>query len=147
MSELLGQLSSLFTLAFAFSTMLSMGLGLTLAEIVMPLRNVRFVLSALGVNLLIVPAVALLLAGVLGLHPDLRIGLLLLACAAGAPMVPKLVQIAKGDAATAVALTALLIVATLVFLPLALPILLPGVVVDSGGIATSLAAQMLLPLV
>jgi BASS family bile acid:Na+ symporter len=146
MSELLATLSGLFTLAFSFSTMLSMGLGLTVAEIAMPLRNGRFVLSALGINLLIVPAVALLLAGVLGLHPDLRIGLLLLAAAPGAPMVPKLVQIAKGDAATAVALTALLIVATVVFLPLVLPLLLPGVVVDPGGIATSLATQMLLPL-
>jgi predicted Na+-dependent transporter len=146
MSELLGELSSLFTLAFSFTTMLSMGLGLTVVEIVKPLRNLRFVLAALGVNFLLPPALALVLAEVLGLDPDLRIGLLLMASAAGAPMVPKLVQIAKGDAATAVALTALLIVATVVFLPLALPILLPGVVVDSVGIARSLAIQLLLPL-
>jgi predicted Na+-dependent transporter len=146
MSELLDALSSLFTLAFSFTTMLSMGLGLTVAEIVRPLRNLRFVAAALAVNLLLVPALAMVLASALGLSTDLRIGLLLLAAAPGAPMLPKLVQIARGDAATAVALTALLIVATVVFLPLALPILLPGAVVDSGGIATSLATQMLLPL-
>jgi hypothetical protein len=146
-SEVLGELSSLFTLAFSFTTMLSMGLGLTVAEIVTPLRNLRFVGAALAVNFLLVPAAAMLLAPLVGLSADLRIGLLLIACAAGAPMVPKLVQIAKGDAATVVALTTLLIVATVGFLPLALPILLPGVVVESGGIARSLATQMLLPLV
>ena len=146
MSEPLATLSSLFTLAFAVSTMLSMGLGLTVAEIAMPLRNVRFVLSALGINFLIVPAVALLLARVLALHPDLRVGLLLIACAAGAPMVPKLVQIARGDAATAVALTTLLIVATGRKTTVALPVLLQGVEVDPAEIATALTTQMLLPL-
>jgi BASS family bile acid:Na+ symporter len=146
MSDLLGELSRLFTLAFSFTTMLSMGLGLTIAEIVRPLRSLRFVAAALAVNFVLVPAVAMLLASALALSTDLRVGLLLLAAAPGAPMLPKLVQIARGDAATAVALTALLIVVTVVVLPLVLPILLPGVVVDSGGIATSLATQMLLPL-
>jgi BASS family bile acid:Na+ symporter len=60
-------------------------------------------------------------------------------------MVPKLAQIARGHAATAVALVTLLIVATVVFAPLALPLLL-GVSVDAGAIVTSLAGQLLLPL-
>ena len=144
--EILAGISQLATLAFAVSTMLAMGMGLTLRELLEPLRNVRFILAALGINFIIVPAVAWLLAQVLGLAPDIRIGLLLIACAAGAPAVPKLVQIAKGDAATAVMLVTLLIVVTVVFAPLALPLLLPGVTVDSGAIAMSLAGQMLLPL-
>jgi BASS family bile acid:Na+ symporter len=126
--------------------MLAMGMGLTLREVLEPLRNWRFVAGALLLNFVIVPAIAWLLAQVLGLAPDIRIGLLLIACVAGAPMVPKLVQIAKGDAATAVALVALLIVVSVIFAPLALPLLLPGLTVDSGAIAGGLALQMLLPL-
>jgi BASS family bile acid:Na+ symporter len=145
MSEFLAEISQLATMAFAISTMLAMGMGLTVREVVAPLRNVRLLLAALLVNFLIVPAAAWLLAALLGLAPDLRIGLLLIACAAGAPMVPKLAQIARGQAATAVALVTLLIVATVVFAPLALPLLL-GVSVDAGAIVTSLAGQLLLPL-
>jgi BASS family bile acid:Na+ symporter len=144
--EILAGISQLATLAFAVSTMLAMGMGLTLRELLEPLRNVRFILAALGINFIIVPAVAWLLAQVLGLAPDIRIGLLLIACAAGAPGVPKLVQIAKGDAATGAVLVTLLIVVTVVFAPLALPLLLPGVSVDPVAIAISLAGQMLLPL-
>jgi BASS family bile acid:Na+ symporter len=145
MSEFLAEISQLATMAFAISTMLAMGMGLTVREVVAPLRNVRLLLAALLVNFLIVPAAAWLLAALLGLAPDLRIGLLLIACAAGAPMVPKLAQIARGHAATAVALVTLLIVATVVFAPQAQPLLL-GVSVDAGAIVTSLAGQLLLPL-
>ncbi len=144
--ELLSAVSQLAALAFAVSTMLSMGMGLTLREVLTPLRNVRFVIAALAINFVAVPAVAWLLSVVLGLDPDLRIGLLLIACAAGAPMVPKLVQVAKGDAATAAALVALLVVITVIFVPFTLPLLLPGVTVDSGAIIKNLALQMLLPL-
>ncbi|MDQ3929665.1 MAG: bile acid:sodium symporter [Chloroflexota bacterium] len=146
LEQLVSGISQLASLAFAVTTMLAMGMGLTLRQVLMPLRNVRFILAALGINFVIVPAVAWLLAQVLGLAPDIRIGLLLIGCAAGAPMVPKLVQIAKGDAGSAAALVALLIVVTVVFAPLALPLLLPGVTVDSGAIATNLSLQMLLPL-
>lgn len=144
--ELLSSVSQLAALAFAVSTMLAMGMGLTLREVLGPLRNVRFVVAALAINFVIVPALAWLLAAVLGLDPDIRVGLLLIACAGGAPMVPKLVQIAKGDAATAVALVALLVVVTVVFAPLALPLLLPGVTIDSGAIVRNLGLQVLAPL-
>ncbi|MEO8285308.1 MAG: bile acid:sodium symporter [Chloroflexota bacterium] len=144
--QLISGISQLASLAFAVSTMLAMGMSLTLREVLEPLRNWRFLAAALLLNFVIVPAVAWLVAQLLGLSPDLRIGLLLAACTAGAPMVPKLVQIAKGDAATAVALVTLLIVVTVVFAPLALPLLLPGVRIDPVAIAGSLALQMLLPL-
>ena len=48
----------LVTPAFAISTMLAMGLRLTVAEIVAPLRNVRFIVAALALNFVIVPAAA-----------------------------------------------------------------------------------------
>ena len=146
MSELLAQLSALVTPLFAISTMLGMGMGLTVREVVAPLRNLRFVAVALGLNFILVPAAAWLIATVLGLGEDTRIGLLLVASVAGAPMIPKLVTIAKGDGPSAVALVTLLVVATVVVAPLALPLLLPGVQVDPVAIAFALSWQMLLPL-
>jgi BASS family bile acid:Na+ symporter len=142
----LGQLTQLVTPAFAISTMLAMGMRLTIREIVQPLRNPRFVLAALVVNFVALPAVAWLLAELLALDPDVRTGLLLISAVAGAPLIPKLVTIAKGDAASAVALVTLLVVATVVVAPIVLPLLLEGVSVDSVGIAASLGWQMLLPL-
>lgn len=146
MQGVLARLSQLFTLAFAVSTMLSLGLGLTVRQVLAPLRNWRFVVAVLVVNFAVVPGVAVLLSEVLGLSEDLRIGLILVASAAGAPMIPKLVQIAKGGAATAIALVGLTIVATVPFVALVLPLLLPGVEIDTGAIGRSLSTQMLLPL-
>src|SRR5690606_3368879 len=112
MSELLAELSSVFTMAFAVSTLLSMGLGLTVGQLLTPLRNVRAVAAALVINFALVPWAAVALAWALSLDGDLRIGLLLLSAAAGAPMLAKLVEIAKGDVAAGVAQMTLLIVAT-----------------------------------
>jgi bile acid:Na+ symporter, BASS family len=69
-----------------------------------------------------------------------------LGAAAGAPFLPKLTQIAKGNLAFAVALMVLLMVITVGYMPLVLPILLPGVSVNPARIASSLVLLMLLPL-
>jgi len=144
--EFLTDATRLITLAFALTTMFGMGLGLTIPQIVGPLRNWRFVVAALGVNFVLVPLVALLLTRAIALPEDLRIGLTLVASAAGAPLVPKLVQIAKGDAAVGAALVTLLVVATVVLLPVVLSLLVPEADVHAGSIAVSLSGQMLLPL-
>ena len=146
MQEFLANLSQLVTPAFAITTMLAMGMRLTVREIIEPLRNWRFVGATLALSFVIVPIAAWLIAALLNLEPDLRIGLTLIACVAGAPMIPKLVTIAKGDAASAVAMVTLLVVVTVAFAPVALPILLPGIRVDAGAIALNLGWQMLLPL-
>ncbi len=146
MSDLLRELSQLVTPAFAISTMLGMGMGLTVAQVVAPLRSVRFIAAALGLNFIVVPAAAWLIGTALSLDDEIRIGLVLVSCVAGAPMIPKLVTIAKGDGASAVALVTLLVVSTVIFAPLALPLLLPGVRVDTGAIVFALTWQMLLPL-
>jgi BASS family bile acid:Na+ symporter len=145
-ADLLANLSQLVTPAFAISTMLAMGMRLTVAEIVTPLRNIRFIVTALLLNFVIVPAAAWLIATVLGLDEDVRTGLILISTVGGAPMIPKLVTIAKGDAASAVALVTLLIVATVLVAPLALAVLLPGARVESVAIVVALSWQMLLPL-
>ena len=134
------------TLVFVVSSMVAMGLGLKVAQIAAPLRNLRLVAMSLLANFALMPASAVVLARVLRLDEPLGVGLLLLGVAAGAPFLPKLAQIAKGDLAFAVALMVLLMVITVGYLPLVLPILLPGVSVNPAKIARSLVLLMLLPL-
>ncbi|MGH8093587.1 MAG: bile acid:sodium symporter [Chthoniobacterales bacterium] len=144
--ELLQKIAPLAMLAFVVSSMLAMGLGLTVGGIIAPLRDVRRVVLSLLANFVLVPLAAFAIAALLHLDKPLGIGLLLLGLAAGAPFLPKLAQLAKGNLAFAVGLMVLLMVVTVVYLPLVLPLLLSGVSVDSGKIAKSLVLVMLLPL-
>ncbi|MCZ0728370.1 bile acid:sodium symporter family protein [Mycolicibacterium iranicum] len=134
------------TLIFVVSSMVAMGLGLTVSEITAPLRNVRLVGMSLLANFVLMPVTAVLLARVLRLDEPFTVGLLLLSVAAGAPFLPKLAQLAKGDVAFAVALMVVLMVITVGYLPVILPMLLPGVTVKPAEIAKSLVVMMLLPL-
>jgi BASS family bile acid:Na+ symporter len=126
--------------------MLAMGLSLTIKQIMDPLRNTRLVLLALVANFVLVPALAYLVTVMISLDGDLATGLIIVGCAAGAPFLPKLVQLAKGSAAFSVGLMTLLMVATVIYLPIVLPLLLPGASVSPLDIAKSLIVTMLLPL-
>ena len=139
-------LQNLFTLSFVVTSMLSMGLSLTVSQILQPLRNTRLVIMALAANFVVVPAVAFALTRIIPLDQSVQIGLLLLGTAAGAPFLPKLAQIAKANVAFAVGLMTILIIVTIVYLPIVLPLLLPGVKVDAGQIALSLIVTMFVPL-
>ena len=144
--ELLQKAVPIAMLAFVLSSMLAMGLDLTVGQIMTPLRNARLVILSLLVNFVFMPYGAVTLGNLLGLDEPLRVGLLLLGSAAGAPFLPKLAQLAKGNLAFAVGLMVLLMVITVGYLPLVLPVLLPGVSVNPAKIARSLFLLMLLPL-
>jgi bile acid:Na+ symporter, BASS family len=144
--ELLSKVVPIAMLAFVVSSMLAVGLSLTIRQIVAPLRNGRLVLLALLANFVLMPLGALAIARILRLDQPLGIALLLLGAAAGAPFLPKLAGIAKGNLAFAVGLMVLLMVLTVAYMPLVLPLLLKGVSVDPMKIARSLVLLMLLPL-
>ncbi|HEY6931548.1 MAG TPA: bile acid:sodium symporter [Thermoanaerobaculia bacterium] len=146
MIELLSKLVPVAMLVFVISSMLGMGLSLTVSEILAPLRNVRMVLLALLANFVLMPLAAFGIARLLQLKEALAAGLLVLGTAAGAPFLPKLAALAKGNLAFAVGLMVLLMVLTVGYMPLVLPRLLEGVTVDAAKIARSLVLLMLLPL-
>jgi len=144
--ELLNKAISPTMIVFVVSCMLAVGLSLTASQIVAPLRNVRLVAFALLANFVLMPLVAIAIATGLQLDEPLSAGLLLLGTAAGAPFLPLLAGIAKGHLAFSVGLTVLLMVFSVGYMPLVLPLLLSGVSVDPLKIATSLFLLMLLPL-
>ena len=144
--HILEQTSSIVMLVFVLSSMITLGFGLTVRQIVEPLRSIRLVVLSLVANFVVMPVVAVLLAQGLWLAEPLRVGLVLLGAAAGAPFLPKLAQIARGNVAYSVGLMVMLIVVSIGYLPLLLPLLLRGVTVDTLQIAKSLVLLMLLPL-
>ena len=146
MSEILQVIMQLSVLVFVITSMLAMGLSLTIKQIAAPLRNARLVILALVANFLLVPILAYLIVLVIDLDQGLATGLILMATAAGAPFLPKLAQAAKGNMAFSVGLMVLLMVVTIIYMPLVLPFLLKGVEVNPWEIAQSLIIMMLIPL-
>jgi predicted Na+-dependent transporter len=145
-TQLLQIIAKLSGVAFVVTSMVAMGLSLTVPKILQPLRRWPIVVGALIANFVVVPLMALGLAEGLSLDPELRDGLLIIGLAAGAPFLPKLAQGAHGDVAFAVGLMVVLMVATVIFLPLVLPWLLEGVSIGAWSIARSLLVLMLVPL-
>jgi BASS family bile acid:Na+ symporter len=92
------------------------------------------------------PLAAIALAIMLRLDEPLAAGLLLLGAAAGAPFLPKLVEIARGDLPLAIGAMVFLSAGTIGFLPVFLPLLIPDIEVDAATIAGTLSLLMLLPL-
>jgi predicted Na+-dependent transporter len=139
-------LGTLSTLVFIITSMVGMGFSLTIPQIIAPLKNKRLVLLALVANFILVPFLVLLIARFLPLTEGLQIGLILTGMAAGAPFLPKLVQVAKGDMAFTAGLMVLLMVVSVAFMPIVLPFVLTGVQVNPWDIARSLVLLMLIPL-
>jgi BASS family bile acid:Na+ symporter len=145
--EFLSKIIPVTLLIFVVSSMLAVGLSLTVREILLPLRNHRLVSLALLANFVLMPLAAFVIARLLRLDEPLGSALLLLGTAAGAPFLPKLAIVAKGSLAFAVGLMVTLMVLTVGYMPLVLPLLLEGVSVDPSKIARSLVLLMLIPLV
>ena len=146
MTEILAVLAQLSVLVFVLASMFSLGLSLTMKQIIDPLKNTKMVLIALVANFVLVPIVAYMITFLFPLGESISIGLILLSTAAGAPFLPKLVEAAKGNTAFSVGIMVLLMVVTIIYLPLVLPFLLSGVEVSPWEIAKSLIIMMLIPL-
>ncbi len=144
--EILTVIVKVGALMFIVSSMLAMGFSLTVPQIIAPLKNLRLVVLALALNFVAVPLLVWAIQAVMDLDQDIYTGLVLMGTAAGAPFLPKLAQAAKGNAAFSVGLMVLLMVVTVVYMPLVLPLLLSGVSINAWDIAKSLIFLMLLPL-
>lgn len=145
-TDLLQVIAKISLVLFVVTSMLAMGMSLTIPMILQPLKNVRLVVLALAANFVLVPLLAFAINLVIPLSQPLQIGLIVMAVSAGAPFLPKLVQAANGSIAFAVGLMVLLMVVTIIYLPIVLPLMLPGVTINPWDIAQSLIVLMLIPL-
>src|SRR5919206_4096654 len=147
MTNFLASLLNIATLVFAVSSMLSVGFSYTLRELIEPLRNPRLVIGTVVANFVLVPLLAYAITRFLALGEGREIGLLLVATAAGAPFVIKLTQVANGDLALAAGLLVLLVMVTIGYMPIVVPLIAPDAEVSATSIAMPLVLTMLLPLV
>lgn len=146
MNDFLSILLNIAVPVFAVTSMLSVGCGHTVREILGPFRNVYGAIRALVVNFVLIPGLAFFITRVFPLAPPLRIGLMLIAMAAGAPFLIKLTKHAEHDVGFSAAVLLLLVTVTIFYLPLAMPLALPDVQINPGAIARPLLLTMLLPL-
>ncbi|MFQ4144850.1 bile acid:sodium symporter family protein [Chlorogloeopsis sp. ULAP02] len=145
MNEILAVTDKLALFTFIVFTMLGAGLGLTIQQIWEPLRNPRLVILSLLTNFVLVPLFVYLLLQVVHLSEPLRDGLLIMAVASGPPALPKLAHIVKGNIAFSVGLMMLLMLGTIFYMPIVLPLVVQGVQINSWEIAEPLLLMMVSP--
>ena len=146
LSDALIAVAQVGILAFVVASMTAMGLSLTISQVVQPLRDVRVLIVLLVANFVVVPAVTIAAARLLPIDQSTGTALIIMGCCAGAPFLPKLAQMVKGDVALAVGAMVVLMVVTVFYAPIVLPLAVQGATVDAWQIASSLVLFMLVPL-
>jgi predicted Na+-dependent transporter len=146
MNEFMASLARVAVLLFAVTSMASVGLAHSFKEVIYPLRNLRGLIRVLVANFILVPILGFAIARMLPLTPPLEVGLILVAMAAGAPFLVKLTRHAEHDVALSATLLVLLLPATVVYMPLVVPMVLSNAQINAGAIAMPLLLTMLLPL-
>ncbi len=131
---------------FVAASMITMGLDLTISQIIEPFKNIKLVVLSVIANFVAVPLFALGLVWVLNVSEGVRIGILLLSIGGGAPFIPSVVKTAKGNIAGAIGLMLLLLVVTIFYMPLVVPLIFPDAVVSAWDITKLLLYSMLIPL-
>jgi BASS family bile acid:Na+ symporter len=143
--EFLARTLPLVSLVFLASAMFSVGLDLTLRQIVEPLRDKRLLASALAVNIIFVPLVTVVITRVIPMDQALALGMIVYALAAGTEGGPKFTQLAKGNAGFAIGLLAVLLTITILLMPAALSLAVPGAHVDRGNLLAKLLMAVAVP--
>lgn len=133
--------------AFVISTMLNVGLTQKPSAMVAYLRDWRFVIRMLVANFVAVPLVMVLILRITSFDPAVQAGLLVFSLGAGAPFLIKLTQIAEHRVALGAAVMMLLMLVTIAYMPLVIPLFQEGSSVAAGTIAGTLLRQMLLPMI
>ena len=133
-----------------FEMMVTIGLGVAVAEITAVARDWRVVTRAGLANYVIVPGAAVVLLLLFHAAPLVAAGFLIAAVCPGAPYGPPFTGLAKGNVGLAVGLMMLLAASSALLAPLLLRLLLPVVSGDSPVevdtvkmIATLLGSQLL----
>ena len=139
--------SQVLVLIFVLSTLFSVGLLVSVRQVLAGVQQRRSLALALCANFVVLPGAALALCWALQLAPPVQAALLLVATAPGSPALLRINELARGDQARAVGLLVVLTGLTVAYQPLVLPMLLPGLDVSPMPVARALVLTVLLPLV
>jgi bile acid:Na+ symporter, BASS family len=139
-----------FGLIFVVTATLGQGMSITGESLRAPLKahsqlNVMLLIS----TFVVLPALLIGLAAILPFDKQVKMAIIVLAMCGGAPFVPWIVSLAKGNLGYSVAATTMLLVATLVVLPLTVPplerALNTGAKISVWHVAWPLLVFMLVP--
>lgn len=142
-------ISILFKISLAIfiaGNLLDMGLRLNPQQALRGLQNFSFVGHTLFWGFVVGPALAYAITRIIPMEYPFAIGLILLGLAPGVPFLPMIVSRVKGDLGYTAAFMLLVSVTTVLFMPIAVPLLVKGLTVTSWTIAKPLLIVMLLPL-
>lgn len=139
-------LSNISVLLFPIASMFAVGLSFTFTQIIRPLRYPDRVFRAIVANFILVPLLALGISRLFSFDYSLTSAMALVGMAAGAPFLLKLTQVANADVRLGASLLVILMPLTVVYMPLAVPLVIKGVSVNAIGIAVPLILTMILPL-
>ena len=142
----LGLVLQVSLVLFMGGNLLDMGLRLKLREALGGLRNVRFVVLSVLWGFVLCPALAYVLTMIIPLEPPYAMGMILLGMAPCAPFLPMMVDKAHGDLAYAAAFMLLTSVITVVYMPVAVPVMVKGLTADAWTIAKPLLLFLMVPL-
>lgn len=131
---------------FMVGNLAAIGLELDVHSAMAPLRDPQFVGLVMLWDWVLCPGAAWLLAELVPMDGSYGLGLVLIGMAPAAPFLPMMVRRAHGDLAAAAAFMLVGVVGTVVFMPLALPVLAPGFAIATWAIARPLLVLVLLPL-
>ena len=146
MDEFLRQSVPLAIAIFLVTAMLSLGLDMTIKQLIEPLRNRRLVIMSLLTSAVAVPLIAIILIRLIPMEQALAMGLVLYALAAGTEGGPKFVQLINGNTPFAFGLLAVLLIVTVIFLPLVINVAIPGAEVSIGEVVPKMLLLVALPI-
>ncbi len=146
MLEILKTVFDLSMIVFVVGSMITVGLGLSISKIIAPLKDIKMLTLALVANFIIVPLFAFLLVSALPVPEPVQIGIILLSLGAGAPFIPKIIQVAKAPVYHGTGVMLLLLIVTIFYMPVVVPMIFPNAMITSWEIAKSLLFTMLIPL-
>jgi BASS family bile acid:Na+ symporter len=132
---------------FTVSSLFGMGLQVKMPEVIAALKNKKAIALIFVWAWVLAPALGFLIIWVLPLAEPYVIVVLLSSLAPAAPIVPLMVQKARGDVSFAGVLIPIVMIGAVVLIPLIGPLMVKGLTVSSAALAKPLFVQIGLPLI
>lgn len=145
-NELLSQSLGPLIAIFLVTAMFSLGLDLTVRQIVDSLRDRGLVAKSVLINLVVAPLLAIVITRLIPMDEALRIGIVVYAISAGTEGGPKFVQMIKGNTAFAFGLLVVLLTFTVTLVPSIIPLAIPHAEIPTGALVVKLLLVVALPI-